>query len=159
MYPPRLHAPRPPHPPTASRAPFARAGIDRLLDLGLGISPVKDFTGDSLEVSSWLFWRGASDGRFPTAAMLFTPSGLTEEAAMQAEEQRAAFEAAAADLLRFSDLRFASVRSDTVLEDFELPRDRQSLVVYIDHDEGRGACKCGWPTSVGRGWGTSLSSD
>jgi len=113
------------------------AGIDKLLGLELSISPVKNFGGDSLELSKWLFWRGASDGRFATAMVLFTPAGLTGEAADAAAAQRAAFEAATSDLLRFTDLRFASVSSDAILEDYEIARDRQTLVVYMDHDEGR----------------------
>ena len=121
----------------ASAHPPLPAGIDKLLGLELSISPVKNFGGDSLELSKWLFWRGASDGRFATAMVLFTPAGLTGEAADAAAAQRTAFEAATSDLLRFTDLRFASVSSDAILEDYEIARDRQTLVVYMDHDEGR----------------------
>lgn len=123
------------------------AGADKLLGLEQHISPVKNFDGPSHELAMWLFWRGQSDRSFHTTLMLFEPPNLTGPAAAEAEELRAAFEGAAEDLLRFSNLRFASVSNVEAMADFELPTDRATVVVYKDHDEGR-AIYTGPPVSM-----------
>ena len=75
--------------------------------------------------------------------MLFVPSreSLEEEGDFE-EDEEAAEEAMveAFDNLarkRILDLRFVNVVSDNVLKTFKLPLNKPSLVLYVDHDEGR----------------------
>ena len=72
-----------------------------------------------------------------TTSVLYTPPGLTGAAAAAGAALDDAFTAASKELLRYSNLRFAQVSDPTVMEVFEVPTDRASIVVYTDHDEGR----------------------
>jgi hypothetical protein len=130
----------PPNPPRLTRPCSlpARAGVNKLLDLGLTVSPVKNFDGATAdELLQWLFWRGTGDMKFHTTMVLYEPPGVADAALGDARQLRTAFEGAADDLLRFSNLRFGSVSSGAIVEELELPVDRSTLVVYFDHDEGR----------------------
>jgi hypothetical protein len=113
------------------------SGLDKLLDLGLDMSPVKNFGDDAAEVANWLFWRGSSDGTIPTTMVLYEPPGLTGASAAAASVLNAAFISVAKELMRFSNLRFASVRSLAVFEAFDLPSDAAHIAMYMEHDEGK----------------------
>jgi len=116
----------------------SRAGLDKLLDLGLDFSPIKDLGSDAADVASWLFWRGTSDGKISTTLVLYDPPGLAGAAAVAADALRAAFLDTAKELMRFSNLRFATVRAPEVFADFEIPADAGAhLAMYMQHDEGK----------------------
>lgn len=123
--------------PALHTAEAMLAGADKLLGLEQQISPIKNFDGPPNDFAMWLFWRGASDKTFHTTTVLYEPAGLEGQVAEDARALREAFDAAAVDLLRFSNLRFVSVSNTETMADFELPTDRATLVVYKDHDEGR----------------------
>ena len=72
-----------------------------------------------------------------TTTVLYSPPGLTGAAAEEAAKLDAAFTEASKELLRFSNLRFAEVTSTEVMEAFEIPTDAASVIVYMEHDEGR----------------------
>lgn len=113
------------------------AGVAKMLQLDVDVSPVRPLSDDSLEVAQWIFWRGADDGRVMTTIVLFVPEGLTGDAAAHADALEALHTSVAKEMLRFSNLRFAVSRRASLAEFFELPTDRASLVLYKDHDEGR----------------------
>jgi len=140
-------APSLPQPfPTLSVGEAYVAGLGRMLELGAAadVLPAKEFGGAGAgaagadELASWLFWRGAHEGKIATTLVLFDPlaagagAGSPEDAAA-----RAAFGDVARDLMRNPNLRFAVVRSAVGFEDFEADAHRASIVLYKDHDEGR----------------------
>jgi hypothetical protein len=136
--------------PVLSTAESMLAGMAKMTDAEVRIMPVKQFgmNDSSFDVASWIFWRGTSDGKIPTTAVLYTPpfhtiieanmkSGNASEVLAEAQAMRATFDRTATQLLQFSNLRFASVDSDDIMMDFELPPGKATLVIYTDHDEGR----------------------
>jgi thiol-disulfide isomerase/thioredoxin len=145
-------APQPPEPfPMLSVGEAYVAGLGRMLELGAAadVLPAKEFGGAGAgaagadELASWLFWRGAHEGKIATTLVLFDPlasAGAGAGAAGGAPEDvaaRATFGAVARDLMRNPNLRFAVVRSALGFEDFEADAHRASIVLYKDHDEGR----------------------
>ena len=123
------------------------AGLGKMLGLGAAadISPAKVFGAgaDALQLASWLFWRGAHEGKVATTLVLFDPldaasgeDGVAGAGAADAAT-RAAFDAVARDLMRNPNLRFAIVRGALGVDDFEAPAGRTSIAIYKDHDEGR----------------------
>lgn len=126
--------------PFLTTAEAVLAGVDRLLGLGKDLSPAKVFTGDALDLASWLFWRGTDDGHVMTTLVVYQPTGadgalLPTDAAGAATF--AAFDAVSRDLMRYADLRFAVVHDAAIMAEFDLPTDRTSVVIYKEHDEGR----------------------
>lgn len=114
------------------------AGISKILDLGLDLTPAKVFEDDTgADIANWLFWRGTDDGKVLTTLMLYVPPSLQGDALKQAENMLKAFEGTAKELMRFSDLRFAICKSPAAFEDFGFSTDKASLVLYTEHDEGR----------------------
>lgn len=115
------------------------AGMAKLVGSPLDLTPAKVFDEDPLDVASWIFWRGTSDGKLQTTLLFYDPprEGMSVEAAAAADAAFATFDAVAKDLMRFSNLRFAICRKPDVLAEFEIPTDRHSLVLYKEHDEGR----------------------
>ena len=101
------------------------------------MTPVKDLGDDADEIASWLFWRGSSDGTISTTIVLYDPPGLQGTAAAASAALNRVFVETAKELMRFSNLRFASVRSAAVFEDFELPVDSAHVAMYMQHDEGK----------------------
>ena len=120
------------------------AGLGKLLGLGeaADIVPAKLYDGAAaedaaLQLASWLFWRGANEGRIATTLVLFEPpAGAAADPAADAAA-RALFDAVARELLRNPNFRFAVARGAFVVEDFEAAPDRASIVLFKDHDEGR----------------------
>lgn len=131
--------------PLLSTAEAIVAGLGKMLDSPLELTPAKTFgpEEDALAVASWLFWRGTSDGKLQTTLMFYqaddadaTPEQAAAAAAATASGF-AAFDAVAKELMRFSNLRFAVCRQGAVLDDFDIPRGAPALVLYKEHDEGR----------------------
>lgn len=146
--------------PTLATAEAMVAGVARMLGVpgAEELSPAKEYSAEAttLDVASWLFWRGGDGGRLATTLVLFAPplgacegsseggtcsgAGADEQhaaAAAAAAGVEAAFAAAAGAAMTDPGLRFAIVRSEEVMREFEVPLDHASVVVYKDHDEGR----------------------
>lgn len=119
------------------------AGCDKLLDLGLDLSPAKVLSEyDAMELAEWIFWRGTEDGKILTTLMLYKPTTTAEGGEAAADPAGVAlandlFTRAAKTLMRFSNLRFAVVNRVDVMREFDLPVDAASIVLYTEHDEGR----------------------
>lgn len=135
----REHGARAEEFPSLTTGEAVVAGLAKMLGSALELTPAKEFGADAgaLEVAEWLFWRGTGDGKLLTTVVFYEPRGLAGAAAAASAAAFAAFDAAARGLLQFSNLRFAVAREAAVLEAFELPADRHTLVLYKDHDEGR----------------------
>jgi thiol-disulfide isomerase/thioredoxin len=126
--------------PVLTTAEAFVAGLGKMIGSELDLTPAKVFSDEGpIDVASWIFWRGTSDGKLQTTLMYYSPpqEDLTPEAAKHSEEAFKAFDAAAKELMRFSNLRFAICRRKDVMEAFDIPLDRASLVLYKEHDEGR----------------------
>ena len=117
------------------------AGLGRLLGLGAAadVLPAKAFGKEAGadEVASWLFWRGANEGRIATTLVLFDAAGEGVGGDSEAEATRAVFGIVARDLMRNPNLRFAVVSNPSAIFDFDADPARASIVIFKDHDEGR----------------------
>jgi thioredoxin 1 len=115
------------------------AGLGRLLGLGAAadVLPAKAFgeAAGADEIASWLFWRGANEGRIATTLVLFDAAG--EGGGGDDEATRAVFGIVARDLMRNPNLRFAVVSNPSAVLDFDADPARASIVIFKDHDEGR----------------------
>jgi hypothetical protein len=117
------------------------------------------------EFAKWLFWRGREGGRLQTTLVLYAPplagcsgdasaasisaSGEAQEGtcsgggeaagavAQSSASLEAAFNEACGELLKDHTLRFAVVRSASIMSEFDIPTTGPLLVLYKDHDEGR----------------------
>lgn len=121
------------------------AGAARMLGLpgADALSPVRVFPADAegpsaaADVAAWLFWRGGVEGAIATTVVLYDPPGLAGEAAAEAAGLSRAFYAAAGELFKNPNVRFATASAPAVLDAFDIPAAAASVVLYKEADEGR----------------------
>ena len=113
------------------------AGLGKILELGdiADVLPAKAFT-DSLELASWLFWRGSNEGKISTSLVFFDP--VPDSSSAEDEKARNVFGVVSRELMKNPNLRFATVVGNpTMADEFDAPTDRATIAIYKDHDEGR----------------------